>query len=276
MKKTQIIREIIGKQLESFGFQYQKTDGSCRIFMREVKGVPRFYEPERDVVQQYINIQESRFSKEVTVRFSTDAYGHEGEYELEQIRKYGTGTWLGYIDEDTYRDRLRILAELIIEYGFDLLDKISVEDEMIPSKAMADRLYHYHEELFRAFVHQYSVKALRQETDIEDCTFLIKKLIMDSAGQPYDEVKDLIVSIAAFIGDSICESCFAEWIFPEHFKVPVVYSTELAFRISPLDAVLDLWKYQCDEERCILFFRIIISEWKQGLALQGEKGNDIK
>lgn len=274
MKKTQIIREIIGRQLKPFGFQYQKTEGSCRIFMREVKGVPRFYEPERDAVQQYINIQENRFSKEVTARFSTDAYGHEAEYELEQIRKYGTGTWLGYTDEDTYRKRLQTLAELIIEYGIDLLDKISVEDEVIPSKAMADSLYQHHEELFLAFVHKYSVKAVRQETDIDDWHQLIQKLIMDNAGLPYSEVKDLIVSIAAFIGDSICKLCFAEWIFPEHFKVPAVYSTEFSFKISPLDAVLDLWKYQCDEERCILFFQIIISEWKQGLALQREKGND--
>lgn len=272
MKKTQIIKEIIGKQLEPFGFRYQKTDGLCRIFMRERKGVPRFYDPENDVVQQYINIQENRFSREVTVRFSTDVYGCETECELEQIGKYGTGTWLGYIDEDTYKDRLQILVDLIIKYGFDLLDKISVEDEMIPSKSMADKLYHHHKELFWSFINEHSIKAKpEQEADIDEWYRFVKKLIMDSAEQPYEEVKELIVGIAAFIGESACELCSAEWIFPEHFKVPTVCGGELSSNISPLDAVLDLWKYKCDEEQCIWVHRIIIPELKQGLSLQREK-----
>lgn len=268
MKKTQIIKEIIGRQLEPFGFRYQRTDGPCRIFMREVKGVQRFYDPENDVVRQYINIQENRFSKDVTVRFSTDVYGHEAECELEQIGRYGTGTWLGYIDEDTYRDRLQILAGLIIKYGFDLLDRISVEDEIIPSRFMADKLYHHHEELFWSFIQEHSIKAKPEhEADIDAWYQLIKRLIMDSAGQPYENVKELIVSVAAFIGESTCELCLAEWIFPEYSKVPVVCGGELPFKISPLDAVLDLWKYKCDEEQCMWVYRMIMPELKKRLAL---------
>lgn len=267
MRKTQIIKEIIGRQLESFGFQYQKTDGQCRIFMREVQGIPRFYDPDNDVVKQYINIQESRFSREVTVRFSTDVYGYETECELEQLGKYGTGTWLGYIDEDTYKDRLQILANLIIEYGLDLLDKISVEDKIIPTKSMAEKLYNHHKELFESFINEFHIKANpKQEEDIDEWYQIVKKLIMDSAGQPYEDVKELLVSIAAFIGESACELCSKEWIFPEHFKVPAVCGGYSCSNISPLDVVVDLWKYKCSEEKCFWIDSIIINELKQGLA----------
>lgn len=61
MNKTQIIKSIIGKRLEPYGFKYLKSDGISRVFLREVTGVKRYYDPENDVVKQYIDIQESRY-----------------------------------------------------------------------------------------------------------------------------------------------------------------------------------------------------------------------
>ena len=76
MNKTQIIKKVVGEKLKGYGFQYLKTDGPLRIFMREVHGYKRYYDPETDVVKQYISIQESGYGMGLTVRFETDAVPH--------------------------------------------------------------------------------------------------------------------------------------------------------------------------------------------------------
>lgn len=125
MKKTQVIKQIIDEKLKDYGFAYQKTEGFCRIFIREAQGIKRYYDPENEVVRQYVSIQESSFSRPLTVRLHTDAFGYGIDEELEELKKYGTGGWISYLDEESYKEKLRLLANLTVEYGLDLLDKIS-------------------------------------------------------------------------------------------------------------------------------------------------------
>ena len=73
MKKTQIIKNTVGEKLKDYGFCYLKTKGPCRIFMREAHGYKRYYDPETDVVKQYVSIQESSYGMGLTVRFETEA-----------------------------------------------------------------------------------------------------------------------------------------------------------------------------------------------------------
>ena len=126
MKKTQIIKQIVGERLKEYGFTYLKTDGPCRIFVREVQGIKRYYDPENQVVKQYINIQESSFSQSLIVRFHTDAFGYGLDEEIEELKKYGTGGWISYLDEESYKEKLRLLADFTVEYGLDLLEKLSL------------------------------------------------------------------------------------------------------------------------------------------------------
>lgn len=123
IKKTQVIKQIIGEKLKDYGFAYQKTEGSCRIFIREVQGIKRYYDPENEEVRQYVSIQESSFSRSLPVRLHTDAFGYGIDEELEELKKYGTGGWISYLDEESYTEKLRLLANLTVEYGLDLLDK---------------------------------------------------------------------------------------------------------------------------------------------------------
>lgn len=45
MNKTQIIKKTVGEKLKAYGFRYLKTDGTCRIFVREAHGYKRYYDP---------------------------------------------------------------------------------------------------------------------------------------------------------------------------------------------------------------------------------------
>jgi hypothetical protein len=187
LKKTQIIRGIIGENLKDYGFSFLKTDGACRIFIREVQGVKRYYNPENQVVKQYVSIQESNFSKALIARFYTDAYGYEMTHELDELRKYGTGGWITYVNEDDYKEKLQFLARLIIEYGLDLLEKISYEEEIIPTKIMAEKLFNQHKQLELDFIEEFDVKAVAEtQEEIDEWFQFIKELIANTLEIPYE------------------------------------------------------------------------------------------
>lgn len=249
MKKTQIIKQIVGEKLKDYGFTYQKTDGSCRIFIREVQGIKRYYDPENQVIKQYVNIQESNFSQSLIVRFHTDAYGYGIEQGLEELKKYGTGGWVTYLDEKTYKERLCLLADLTVEYALDLLEKMSHEEEIIPTKAMAEKLYNEHKHLADAFVEEYQIKIIPgQLSDIDEWFNRIKIILVKSTDSPYEDVKELLVKIAAFIGEKACEINSYKWLFPSHFKAPEIVGSDPYPNLMPLNLVVNAWKNKCNDQ----------------------------
>ena len=224
MKKAQMIKEIIGKKLGPFGFKYLKTDGICWTFVREVKGIKRYYDPEIDVAKQYIIIQENRFGKMVTVRFRTDVANALVGSELEVLRELNPKrpiTWFEYSDEDDYKKLLLYLGEVIEKYGFDFLDQMSIEEEIIPTKSMADKLYKNHKELADSFSSKYELKSSPQNlSDIEEWFQKLRQLIISAAEKPYEDVKDFFIEMAAFIGERNCDLLGEKWFFKEERKTP--------------------------------------------------------
>ena len=264
MKKTQIIKQIVGEKLKDYGFTYLKTDGPCRFFIREVQGAKRYYDPENQVVKQYINILESSFSQSLIARFHTDVYGYEMEQGLEELKKYGTGGWISYLDEESYKERLNLLADLTVEYGLDLLKKMSHEEEIIPTKSMADKLFNEHKQLADMFVEEVHIKPTpEQPEDIDEWLGSIKKILMDSADLPYEEVKQLLVKTAAFLGEKACEICSYEWWFPAHFKTPSIVGN--IGNLALLDTVVNIWKNKCDAQSWKLI-EIYAELLKQGMV----------
>lgn len=257
---------MVGKKLEPYGFKYLKTDEPCRIFIREVKGVGRVYDPDNDVAKQYINIQESRFDKELIVRFETDVINPLNRNPLEILSelspKPGYDSWFPYEDEESYRKILSTLADIVIQYGIDFLDQMSVEETIIPTKKMADELYSHHEEHARLFAEKYHLNTMPQsESDIDQWFETIRKVIMDTADQPYEDVKDLLVEIAAFIGERACEMLEQEWEFPEYMKVPCTSGKN--FSIIPLREAVYNWRECRQKNPEIMWFKNDIEALKK-------------
>ncbi len=266
MKKTQIIKEVVGKKLDPYGFRYLKTDGPCRIFIREAKGVGRVYDPDNDVAKQYVNIQESRFDKELIVRFETDVINPLNRNPLEILSqlspKPGYDSWFPYEDEESYRKTLSTLVDIVIQYGIDFLDQMSVEETIIPTKKMADELYSHHEEHVRLFAEKYHLNTTPQfEADIDQWFDTIRKVIMDTADQPYEDVKDLLVEIAAFIGERTCEMLEQEWEFPEYMEVPCTSGKN--FSIIPLREAVYNWRGCRQKKPEIMWFKNDIEALKK-------------
>lgn len=267
MQKTKIIREVIGTRIEPYGFKYLKTDGPCRVFVREVTGIKRYYDPDIQVVRQYINIQESQFSQSVIVRFNTDIFGREMDVELEQLKKYSKTGWLEYTDESSYREQLKRIVVLIIKYGFDLLDKLSAEEEIIPTKAMARKLAQRHRQLDQEFIEEYHVKKEPEQVgDIDEWFRLIKQLIQDHAERPYEEVKEMLIKIAAFIGERDCELNRKKWDTRGNLPFVTPISTYNLYHMvySPLSVVVSLWKSgYADLDMTQNYIKEVLNDMKQ-------------
>ena len=229
MNKTQIIKKTVGEKLKDYGFRYLKTDGPCRIFVREAHGYKRYYDPGIDVVKQYINIQESGYGMGLTVRFETDAVnGISGddvkflkEHNPNRLSATKRSSWYFYSGEEDYKKVLLYLADLIIEYGLDHLDQMSIEEEFIPTKAMAEELFKNHAELDRQFLKKYEFKTVAYNmADIEEWFSKLKEMIISVSEKPYEEAKELLLEMAAFIGERHCELVGAKWFFEEKLKTP--------------------------------------------------------
>lgn len=260
MKKTQIIKEIVGKRIEPYGFQYLKTDGPCRIFIREVKGLKRYYDSENNVVEQYINIQESNLARKLIVRLSTDVCGRE-TVSLKERRELGLENWVDYTDEETYRDTLNQFADLIVNRALGILDRMSVEEEVIPTKAMAEELFQRHKELDQMFINEYHMKAVpEQVSDIEEWQKSIKEILLGVAEQPYEEVKELLVKTAAFLGERLCDICDLEWM-PSVQAVGDRYPYPT---FLPLTTVVIMWETGCSEQGMCIFKAQYIDSLKKG------------
>ncbi len=272
MNKTQIVKKIIGEKLIPFGFKYLKTDGICWTFIREAKGIKRCYDPEIDVVKQYVIIQENRFGKMLTVRFRTNVANELVGTELEALKKLNPNkpiTWFEYSNEEEYEKVLLQLSEVIIKYGFEFLKQMSIEEEIIPTKSMADKLYESHRELDDSFLSKHKIVSSPQNlSDIEEWFQKLKQLIIVAAEKPYEDVKELFVEMAAFIGERNCELLGAKWFFEEEMQTPFTQrENNQGMCFFPLNEVVGYYREYKRNKKNLSWFENEITELKQAFLV---------
>lgn len=268
MNKTCIIKKVVGEKLRPFGFKYLNTDGVCWTFIREVKGIKRCYDPEIDVVNQYIIIQENRFGKMLTVRFRTNVANELVGTELEVLKKLNPNkpiTWFDYSDEKEYEKVLIYFTQIIIKYGLDFLNQMSIEEEIIPTKSMADKLYKNHRELDNRFLNKNKISSRPQNlSDIEDWFQKLKQLIILASEKPYEEVKELFIEMAAFIGERNCEILGEKWFFVEEMQTPFTQrENNQGMCFFPLNEVVGYYREYKRNKRNLHWFENEITELKQ-------------
>lgn len=261
MNELELVKKVVGEKIKKWGFIYLKTEQHNYYFFREIEGIDRYYDPSDNSVRQYILIQKNRFANLLTVRFYTDVYGNETVHDIFQLKNPKVfpnlkSGWICYNDSDSYTKALEFIVSVIDKYGIELLKTLSNEEEIIPTKDMAKKLYEEHEELEQKFIEKYSIKCLPDsEKDVDDWFVLVKKIINECIDEPYENVKEKIIEISAFLGNRVCEILSQKWIFPEYSKVPLTSPTSSHSQYhgyKPLITVVMLWKDKNNEEKWYL------------------------
>jgi hypothetical protein len=117
---------------------------------------------------------------------------------------------------------------------------------------MADALYANHEFLDKSFQEEFGVSAvITTEEDVDACFAAIKNAVISVKGDEYEDVKERLLKVVAFLGERVCEMLSQKWIFPEHLKTPYtkpVNYCEGYRACKPLFTIVNWWKDGCDKE----------------------------
>jgi len=212
MKKKKMILDIVGKAIEKHGFVYNQdkvySGSGFWGFAREI-----------DSIKQRIFIQKNDFAESLYLNFATSAKGHglaragthsaiklpEGEYSNRYDEWY-------YETEEDFKKILREFVDIIEKYGIDKLNEMSIEPTIIPTAEMATKLLSFRNDLNEHFIKNNKLNT--DEVSKENvCKWfeVIKQKFIDTKDEPYENVKDMLIEIAAFLGEQLRKEMGGEW-----------------------------------------------------------------
>ncbi len=262
MKKGKIIQEIIEPCVKQNGFLYQGEENGIWLFKKQA-----------EYIEQRFYVQEHRFGKEITLRFETSAYNSptvdaydiiqtnksDSSFITSDLKKHKIVTedlqiqrWWAYKNEEDFRKIINEFADIIVKYGFEILDEMSKEDSIIPTEEMASILYKEHSSLHEIFVKKYLNSRNEMNLKEIECWFdTIVKLLQETKNKKYEEVKPMLLEIAAFLGDEMLENAGGIWEHTEGTRVTYISGLNCYIwrNIQILNLVVEMWK--ADEKQLL-------------------------
>ena len=208
MNITKIIEEELGQELEGAGFHPD---------FREKDVWP--YEREKSGVKQTITIITGRYSKKaLKVLFDTDAYGQRTmefcNFVPEEDVKHQE--FWRYKNDEELKTVLREFKRLIMTYGLKCLETMSKPTtNAVPTEEMERYLYQNHEKLYD----EYSMKLQTQGKSAEEVIEIIDRTIEQNRGELFENVKDLLIGLAALYGHTISWGDRGNWVWNENNKM---------------------------------------------------------
>ena len=242
MSKKKIIIETIGVVLEEQGFTYGLDkwykDPWNWGFTREVNGI-----------KQMVVIGKSRFEKIVGIGFITTVWGRRGL--TEETRRAIEGKEPGshpYETDEDFKEIMIKFAKYTKEWGVKILEELSVEEEILPTLEMADKLMASYEELSDEFIRKNQIDVLdRSKENISEWFKVIDTKIIETKDEPYEKVQEMLVEIAAFVGEQLRKDVGGEWEQPETAPRAIFVkgmNTFLQKGIGVLGQIVEAWKNQ--------------------------------
>lgn len=200
MRKTTIIKTVIGKNIEPYGFRYYGKEPDSWIFSRK-----------KNSVKQFVCIYDNNYYARVELYTSQDI-GSRSEINSfypkweEECKKY----FWEYIDEQSFIKVLEEFVPLIINYGLEELDRMSIptrEQLVRPTEEMQKKLYRNHKEYTNSFISKYNV----QIENINKVITNITSIMQQYQNRNFEEVKEVLIEMAAYYGSAICSQFNGRW-----------------------------------------------------------------
>lgn len=244
MKKIKIIKNIIGTSVAKEDYCYVLKE-------KDVWS----YEKTGDVICK-ICIQESKLEKQLRLYFETNAFQcprkfvkdiltDEDNEKYKNIGYIPDIGWWSYASEEDFVEIIKAFREIIEKYEKPVMQKLMVEEEIIPTFEMAERLYKDNKSLAEKFMQENSINVKYISLlEIRKWFELIEKLIDEKQGEKYVNVQELLLKISAFLGNEIIKYASGKWVHQRNSRATYISNLEcyILDGILILDYVINMWK----------------------------------
>lgn len=220
--KTKLIKKYFGDVIKEDDFEYVGADSVAWKFIRQ-----------KGKVSQEIYIVRERFcSNLITLFLFTGMPGWGTQEPQDFIEKYKNREYWRYETEEEFIEILQEFAQIIKEYGLDMLDKMSKpKDAIFVTPEMNQYLYESYETIVAEANQKYDFVKSGREGIAQ-----IVNLIFQKKDENYEDVKMFLVEMAALYvqiirndlgGDLSMEKnkCILKNIGKgKRFTIPILYS----------------------------------------------------
>jgi hypothetical protein len=248
MNKIKIIKKIIGEQLKDYEFYYYKSEPNTWTFQRIYKDD-----------EQYISIFESNYSRKIRL----ELYTSKDFYNVLEVRdfcpeweeKYGGHYSWEFNNEETFIHILNEFVFIIINYGLDALNILSEttkESKIDITKNMYLDLYRNHLRLSQDFINTYNVSITNLKQGID----IIIKIMKEKQDVEYDEIKELLISMAAYYGEAINHRFNGSWKWDDREDICVLILNVQKRKREwlPLNHIIISWAGIKENDKFLLAF----------------------
>lgn len=226
MRYKKIIQEILGTELEKRGFTYMPNTSWS-------------YERVKDKVWQSISVVCERYCKGyIKMVFMTNAYGQKAK-ELDDFVPEQLPEYWHYETEEELRKIIEQFKEWTLTYGLSELEKISVPTTEARPKPETNRyLYEHHRELYE----EYKEKLCENCDSWEDVVRVVQNEIKKTWDQPFCEVEDMLVGLAALYAYALNRGEEGEWKWDVKMNACSLHGVLGTYmNILPLFDIVNAW-----------------------------------
>lgn len=210
MNKISLIKRTLGNRLNMYGFKYYTSEPNAWIFSRNYQDV-----------DQFIRVLESNFSKSIKLEMFTSI----DPLRIMEIREFYPKCkdryYWDYTDEDSFIQILKDFTQLIIDYGLNALEELSVPTRESLIKVELDmniELFENHESLCRRYIENYNVSIENTKHGI----LQIIQLMKEKQDVKYELMQELLLEMTAYYGNSIISKFNGEWRWNKNSNICII------------------------------------------------------
>lgn len=244
MDKTRWMQQIIGSMVKGYGFEFERHAGDVHI-------EEYVYRREKEEVCQFIVVVVTEMG--LRLELGTDAYGWKDNWfmatgMIESPFTIEEGDFIQFETEEEFKKILYHFQKVLLEKGFDRLEKMSVPDaEPGPRKWAYRKLYIEHEALNREYRKRYDLEEMKPFRELIQ---KISDIILETTDQEFSEVEEMLVGLAAVYGNEIMKKCGGEYEWIEDCSMCIL-CTRTGF-FAPLEEMILYWKRKKEDVNCLL------------------------
>ena len=212
MKKLQIIKDVLVKRLEPYGFLYEgytPHGGHCMWKLRKTLD---------SSVEQYVVVYKPAGGAYLRLELNTSI--HNASIYMKDItndKKYAN-VFFPYLDDQEFHDILVLFGDFMIEYGLKKLEEISVPLFYYhPDEQMYRDLYQNHNELAGSFTKTYQ---LTEDITLNGSIPVIQSMLTKKNEKIFNsDTKRLLLEITAFLGGKIIHEYGGRWEWNDYLSM---------------------------------------------------------